>query len=173
MLGIRCVGVYGCQSEDPFVYFRAKPTQRACAWDVPRDRKRTRKWKSERKTEGDSWQEREVKRWSVKRWEQGREETSQQTSGRQLLRPVHQQMPGWQTRENESAFLMALCGFRSSTRSHEPTECTKVSQTSPFLCLELTQACDCLFFFVHPLGCVFCVLIKEWEILLARDGKNH
>ena len=29
MLGIRCVGE--CQSEDPFVCFGAKPTQRACA----------------------------------------------------------------------------------------------------------------------------------------------
>ena len=29
------------------------------------------------------------------------------------------------------------------------------------------------FFFFHPLGCVFCVLIKECEIPLARDEKNH
>ena len=28
MLGIRRVGVYGCQSDDPFVCFGAKPTQR-------------------------------------------------------------------------------------------------------------------------------------------------
>ena len=28
MLDIRCVGVGGCQSDDPFVCFGAKPTQR-------------------------------------------------------------------------------------------------------------------------------------------------
>ena len=39
MLGIRCVGVCGCQSENSFVCFGAKPTQRACAQDLPRDRK--------------------------------------------------------------------------------------------------------------------------------------
>ena len=39
MLGIRCVGVGECQSEDPFVYFGVKPTQRACALDLSRDRR--------------------------------------------------------------------------------------------------------------------------------------
>ena len=42
MLGIRGVGVGKCQSEDSFVCFGAKPTQRACARDFPRDRKRTK-----------------------------------------------------------------------------------------------------------------------------------
>ena len=41
MLGIRCVGVCGCQSENSFVYFGAKPTQRACARDLSRN------WKDE------------------------------------------------------------------------------------------------------------------------------
>ena len=45
MLGIRCVGVGECQSEDPFVCFGAKPTQRACVRDLPRDRKKTREGK--------------------------------------------------------------------------------------------------------------------------------
>ena len=43
MGGIRfCWYGYGCQLENPFVCFGAKPTQRACAGDFPRDRKRTR-----------------------------------------------------------------------------------------------------------------------------------
>ena len=47
MLGIRCVDVGKCQSEDSFVYFGAKPTQRDCARDFPRDRKRTREGRSQ------------------------------------------------------------------------------------------------------------------------------
>ena len=39
MLGIRCVGMCGCQSGYPFFCFSAKPTQRACARDLPLDRK--------------------------------------------------------------------------------------------------------------------------------------
>ena len=30
-----------------------------------------------------------------------------------------------------------------------------------------------LCFFFHPLGCVFCVLVKKCEIPLAREEKNH
>ena len=49
---IRCwafisVGVGKCQSEDSFVCFGAKPTQRACARNFPRDRKRTREGRSQ------------------------------------------------------------------------------------------------------------------------------
>ena len=39
MLGICCVGVCECQSENSFVCFGAKPTQRACARDLPWDQK--------------------------------------------------------------------------------------------------------------------------------------
>ena len=39
------VGVGDCQSKDPFLCFGAKPTQRACTRDLPRDRKRTRECK--------------------------------------------------------------------------------------------------------------------------------
>ena len=45
MVGIRSVGV-GVgehQSEDSFVYFGEKPTERACTRDFLRDRKKTRK----------------------------------------------------------------------------------------------------------------------------------
>ena len=40
MLGICCMGEGEYQSEDPFVCFSVKRTQRACAWDLTRDRKR-------------------------------------------------------------------------------------------------------------------------------------
>ena len=46
---IRCVGVGvadgKCQSEGSFVCFGAKPTHRACARDLQRDRKRTKEGK--------------------------------------------------------------------------------------------------------------------------------
>ena len=47
MVGIHSVGagVGECQSEESFVCFSAKPTQRACAWDFLWDRKKTRKGK--------------------------------------------------------------------------------------------------------------------------------
>ena len=39
------LGVSECRSEDSFGYFGAKPTQRACARDFLRDRKKTREGK--------------------------------------------------------------------------------------------------------------------------------
>ena len=52
MSGIRFCGCgCGCQSEDPFVCFGAKPTQRACARDLPRDRKRTEQSRTEESRE--------------------------------------------------------------------------------------------------------------------------
>ena len=51
VLGIRCVGVGECQSEDPFVCFGVKPTQRACARDLPLDRKKTRKGRFQNRQE--------------------------------------------------------------------------------------------------------------------------
>ena len=84
MLGIRCVGVCGRHSEDPFVCFGAKATKRACVQYLPRDRNRTR----ERRSQRNNWLEREVKGRSVKRWDQVREENSEQKSERRPLEPV-------------------------------------------------------------------------------------
>ena len=47
MDGIRFCGC-GCQSENPFVCFGVKPTQRACMRDLPWDRKWTREGRSKR-----------------------------------------------------------------------------------------------------------------------------
>ena len=60
--------------------------------------------------------------------------------------------------------------------AHRNTECSKVSETSPFLRLELTQARDCLFFFSSTLSVAYivgCVSIKKCEIPPTRDVKNH
>ena len=46
-VSIRCVGVGKCHSEDPFVCFGAKPTQRACAWYLLRYLRKTREVRSQ------------------------------------------------------------------------------------------------------------------------------
>ena len=63
-LGIRCVGMGKCQSEDSFFCFGAKPTQRACMRDFLRGRKNTVRESTE-----------------VNRRDQGREQDSWQKSG--------------------------------------------------------------------------------------------
>ena len=58
-----------------------------------------------------------------------------------------------------------------STENH-----TKVSQTSPFLHLELTQVRDRLFFFSFTLSVVYvmsCVFVKLCEMPQAGDERNH
>ena len=49
MLGIRCVGMCGRQSDDLFVCYGVKPTQRACARDLPRVRKRRMEGRSQKR----------------------------------------------------------------------------------------------------------------------------
>ena len=62
MLGIRCVGVCGCQSEDPFVCFGVKPTQRACARDQKDEGRKVREKieDSQQKVQGEDSQEMRV-----------------------------------------------------------------------------------------------------------------
>ena len=150
MDGIRfCRCGCGCQSEDPFVCFGTKPTQRACNYLL--DQKRMREGRSQREqkkpgqlTDQDSRQNR------VNRRGQSREENSSWG--------LWTQRPGWPTWKNESVFLVALWEFCSNslTISHRCTESyTKVSQTFPFLHLELTQVC--LFSFLPPSRlCMLC-----------------
>ena len=47
-MGGICFCGCGCQSENPFVCFSEKPTQWACARDLPGDRKKTREGRSHR-----------------------------------------------------------------------------------------------------------------------------
>ena len=86
MGGIR-FSVCGCQSENPFVYFGAKFTQRTCARDLPRDRKD--EWMNV--PEEDSRQERSVKR---------RTQSAEGSSRDQSAEGGSQKMKAGQRREN-------------------------------------------------------------------------
>ena len=111
------VGVNECQSEDCFVCFGTKPTQRAGARDFPRDRKKTKKDKVPQQnkrgqlTEEGSQQERAVNS------SQGKPTVGE----RRLLGTMDPGpsscLSGWPTWEDESAFLVAVWEFRSNTRS--------------------------------------------------------
>ena len=78
-LGIGCMGVCGCQSDDPFVCLGARSPTRTEEDEVR---------KVPEKREGQSTEEKKA----VSRREQGREQGSQQKSERQLLAPVDS---GW------------------------------------------------------------------------------
>ena len=122
-----CIDFYGVWASvwDSFVCFGTKPTQGACAWDFPRDRTRAREGRSQ-STE-------------VDRIDQDREQGSRQkragakTCG---LRTGLANVRGW---------VSVPCGFvgilleYTLALAHRCTEIyAKVSQTSPFLRLELT-----------------------------------
>ena len=118
---------------------------------------------------------------AVKRSEHNRPVDWREQSGQQKragARPVDSGRVGQRDKMSQP-FFVALWEFRSSTRSCELTEAQnarKVSQTSPFLHLELTQARDCLFFFSSTLSVVYvvgCMSVKKCEIPLAGDKKNH
>ena len=55
------VGVGECQSEDSFVYFGAKPTQRPCMQDFLWDRKKTKKGNIPGQSTGESSQQQSEK----------------------------------------------------------------------------------------------------------------
>ena len=63
--------VCGCQSENHFICFGAKPTQRPCARDIPRDRMWVKEERSERRQK--KWVSRREQKWSVGLREQSRE----------------------------------------------------------------------------------------------------
>ena len=143
MLGICCVGVGKCQSEDSFVCFGMKPKQRACSQDFQRDRKRMREGRPK----------------SQQKWtEETRAENRSVDRTGQELEPVD---TGWiDQREKMSQHSKWLCG--SFTRIHtrdSSQNARKVSQTSSFLCLELTQVRVCLFSFLPP-SRLCCKIIK-------------
>ena len=77
--------------------------------------------------------------------DESRAEKREQKSERRL-RPVDLQRPGWPTRENKSALLVALWEFSlkyTLTLAHRMHK--KCHKLLPFLRLELTQVCVCLF----------------------------
>ena len=80
---------------------------------------------------------------------------------------------------NARRWVSIPSGFVEVSRKYTPAitrKCTesytKVSQTFPLLCVELTQASDCLFFFSSTPRLCSLVLVKEFEISLDRDEKK-
>ena len=121
MLGIRCIGVCGCQSDDPFVCFGSKPTQTACA----RDRKWMKEGRSERgqnesqqKVPGEDSEQMRVRL-------RGGQSTEVRKAAARISWPTD---AGWPTREVKSALLVALWEFSleyTLALAHRNTECTK------------------------------------------------
>ena len=124
------------------VCFGAKPTQRACARDFPRDRKRTREGRSQSGTEKTSRQNREIGR---REQEQGPVDSE---VGLANVRGWVSVPGGFVGISLEYTLVLAL----RCTESY-----TKLSQTSPFLRLELTQVRVYLFTFLPPSRlCMLC-----------------
>ena len=175
MGGIR-FSVCRCQPENPFVCFGAKTTQRAWVRDPPRDRKRSREGRSQRRQresvnkgrQKDTVSRREQKgpvdrAGQSGRWKQDREE--RRTEVRKTTAKTC-----WSTEAgltNARKWVSIPSGFVEVSRNYTPAiDCrcaesyTKVSQTSPFLRLELTQARVCLFF-SSTLSVVLCLSVKK------------
>ena len=139
----------GCQSEDLFVCFGAKPTQKAGERDFPQDRKRTREGRSQRE------QKKPVNRRGQNRAVSRREQATARTCGRRGRVGQHERISlrSWWLCEN-------FAQIHAHASSADGTEnCTKVSQNSPFLRLELTQVRVCLFSFLPPSQlCMLCFM---------------
>ena len=143
-----------CQSENPFVCFGAKPSQRACAWDLPRDRKdegrksdRTVDKGEEKKTVGMRGQSREGNS-----QEKGTTETSRQN------RSVNR----W---ADIARGFVRVSAWVNACISSQNTQ--KVSQTPPPLALGADPS-PCLFFsstlsFLLWLSVKQCEILPRWE----------
>ena len=159
------ISVGECQSEEHFICLSTKTTQRACARGVTQDRKRTRESKvpEQDRTEEGSQQERAVNR------SQGKLTVRK----RRLIGSVDPEAGLVNARGWMSQRSWWLCGnfawihTRDSPQKHRMLgKC----QTSPFLCLELTQVCS---FFSSTLSVVYVVSVKKCEIPLAGGERNH
>ena len=105
MVGIRSVGVGERKSDDSFVCLGANLTQRACARDCLRDRKKTRKGKvPEQSAE-----------WSYR--QSGKGDGQREAAAEVRSWDLWTQKPGQPAREDDSAFQVAVWKFRSDTRS--------------------------------------------------------
>ena len=166
-----------------YLCFGAKLAQRACARDLLRDRKKTRKGKvpeqNRRKQsteEESSQQERAVNR-------------SQQNRALKRIELELGSVDSEAGLVNVRGWVIVPGGFvgilleYTLAIAHRCTESyTKVSQTSPFLRLALTQVRVYLFSFLTQVRVylfsflphvMFCVFVKKCEIPLAGDEINH
>ena len=149
---VRSVSVCGYQSENYFVCFGAKPTQRACARDLLRDR---------------MWVKggRKIREKTVS-WQRRPEEVSQQKGAEELSRLE----TAVKRRTQSTEVSMASSFYGGFARVHarvSSQNARKVSRNS------LSCTCICLFLFFHPLGYVFWVSVKECVMPLVGDERNH
>ena len=176
MLGIRCVSVCGCPSENSFVCFGAKPTQRL-AHEISHET--WRGWRKEGPREEKKTVSRRKQKGLVdrtgrsKRWNQDREE--RRTEVRKTTAKTCSPTEAGLT--NARKWVSIPCCFVEVSCKYTPTiawkcteSCTKVSQTS-LLRLQLTQIRFCLFIpFFQPFGCALRVRkemcnapVRRWE----------
>ena len=162
------VGVGECKTEDSFVCFGVKTTQRACVQDFLRDRKKTKECKvPKQSTEEDSKQK------------LGEGDGQRRAAAkREAMTCKFRSRVG--QRERMSQRFWWLCrGFarihaRYSLQMHGIRQ--KSAQTSLFLRLELTQVRACLFFFSSTLlvgYVVSCMFGNQCEMSLTGDERNH
>ena len=154
MLGIHCVGVSECQSEDPFVCFGVKPTQRACAQDLPRDRKRTREGKvPEQNRPGNRSRRKPTARIYGSRGQVGQRERMSQHS--------------WWLCRN-----FTLIHARDSSQMHRKL-CESVTHFSLLALGANPSPCLLVLFSLSVVYVVFCGFVKICEIPLARNKRNY
>ena len=162
ILGICWVGVGECLSENPIVYFGAKPTQSVCARDLPWDRKKTREGRSSSRTE----KETKTEKWT--------EETNQQeravkrSRGKSTARTCgHRGRVG--QRERMSQRSRWLCGnfarihARASPQMHRNLR-KRVTKFSLFALGANPSPWLFVLLFFHPLCWACCVLYVRKEI---------
>ena len=143
MLGICCLVVCGCQSDDPFVCFGTKPAQRAYA----QDRKWTREGRSER-GQKDSQQEVPGEDSQEMRVGQRRGQSTESQKGGFWDLLTHRGRVN--QREEMSALLVALWEFSLKFTLALAHRMHKKCHGISLLHLELTQVCVCIFSFLPP-----------------------
>ena len=141
IVGIRSVGVGERQLEDSFVGFGAKPTQRACARDFLRVRKKTRKG-SQQIVVSDSQGKATAREKQLLKWGVGTYGPRSQVSS----------VRGW------VSVFGSCVGISFGYMLAIATKFQKSAKTSPFLRLGLTQARSCLFFFL-PLSVIYVISV--------------
>ena len=166
-MGIRSVGVGVATSQNIPLSVLVHNPHKGLAREISHESGRKR-WKEGPRAEQRRRQNREVDR-------------TGQSAGenRRLLGPMDSEVE----LANARRWVSVPGGFVGISLEYTPaiacryTESyAKVSETSPFLRLQLTQVRVCFFLFSFILlvvYVVFCVSVRKWEILLAGDERNH
>ena len=167
------LGVCARRSENLFVWFGAKPKQRFCARDIPRDRKWTREGRFQRRSREQLTKE-DRKRQLKK---QGRREQSVLDSS-----PGKDGQQREAVREDSQRWVGIPSGFvevSSKIYAHDSLQMhgklhKKCHTDSPFLHLELTQVHVCLFVLSSTLSVVFRVSVMKCVIpLVGNEKRKH